>query len=45
MILHLKNSVAPTQVEAIEPTACLIVYDTTTNNLKCYDGSAWNNLF
>ena len=34
-----------TQVEAIEPTAGLIVYDTTTNNLKCYDGSAWNNLF
>ena len=34
-----------TQVEAIEPTAGLIVYDTSTNTLKCYDGSAWNNLF
>jgi len=34
-----------TQVEAIEATAGLIVYDTTTNNLKCYDGSNWNNLF
>jgi len=34
-----------TQVEAIEPTAGLIVYDTSTNTLKCYDGSSWNNLF
>jgi len=34
-----------TQVNAIEATAGLIVYDTTTNKLKCYDGSSWNNLF
>ena len=34
-----------TQVNAIEGTAGLIVYDTTTNKLKCYDGSSWNNLF
>lgn len=34
-----------TQVNAIEATAGLIVYDTTINNLKCYDGSSWNNLF
>lgn len=34
-----------TQVEAIEPTAGLIVYDTSTNKLQCYDGSSWNNLF
>jgi len=34
-----------TQVEAIEPTAGLIVYDTTTNKLQCYDGSTWNDLF
>jgi len=34
-----------TQVEAIEATAGLIVYDTTTNKLQCYDGSSWNNLF
>ena len=34
-----------TQVEAIEPTAGLVVYDTTTNKLQCYDGGSWNNLF
>ena len=34
-----------TQVEAIEPTAGLVIYDTTTNKLQCYDGSSWNNLF
>ena len=34
-----------TQVEAIEPTAGLIVYDTSTNKLQCYDGGSWNNLF
>jgi len=35
-----------TQINNIEGAAAgLIVYDTTTNNLKCYDGSAWNNLF
>jgi hypothetical protein len=34
-----------TQVNAIEGTAGLVVYDTTTNKLKCYDGSSWNNLF
>ena len=34
-----------TERNAIEATAGLIVYDTTTNNLQCYDGSSWNNLF
>jgi len=34
-----------TQRDAIEATAGLIIYDTTTNNLQCYDGSSWNNLF
>ena len=34
-----------TQVEAIEATAGLVIYDTSTNILKCYDGSSWNNLF
>jgi hypothetical protein len=34
-----------TQRDAIEPATGLIVYDTTTNNLQCYDGSSWNNLF
>lgn len=34
-----------TQVNNIEATAGLIVYDTSINNLKCYDGSSWNNLF
>ena len=34
-----------TQVNAIEPTAGLIVYDTSTNTLKCFNGSSWNNLF
>ncbi len=34
-----------TQVDAIEPTAGLVIYDTTTNKLQCYDGSSWNNLF
>ena len=34
-----------TQVEAIEATAGLVIYDTTTNKLQCYDGSSWNNLF
>lgn len=34
-----------TRVEAIEATAGLIVYDTTTNKLQCYNGTSWNNLF
>jgi hypothetical protein len=35
-----------TQVEAIEePASGLIIYDTSTNKLQCYDGSSWNNLF
>jgi hypothetical protein len=34
-----------TQVEAIEATAGLVIYDTSTNKLQCYDGSSWNNLF
>lgn len=34
-----------TQVNAIEATAGLIVYDTSTNKLQCYNGSSWNNLF
>lgn len=27
------------------PTAGFTYYNTTTNKLRCYDGSAWNNLF
>jgi hypothetical protein len=27
------------------PAAGLVVYDTTTNKLCCYDGSTWNDLF
>ena len=35
-----------TQVEAIEePVSALIIYNTSTNKLQCYDGSSWNNLF
>ena len=34
-----------TQRDAIEPATGLIVYDTSTNKLQCYDGSSWNNLF
>jgi len=30
-----------TERNAIEATAGLIVYDTTDNNLKCYDGRSW----
>jgi hypothetical protein len=35
-----------TQKNAIAtPAAGLVVYDTTTNKLCCYDGSTWNDLF
>jgi hypothetical protein len=35
-----------TQKNAISsPAAGLVVYDTTTNKLSCYDGSTWNDLF
>ena len=34
-----------TQRDAIEPATGLVIYDTTTNKLQCYDGSSWNNLF
>jgi len=35
-----------TQKNAIAtPAAGLVVYDTTTNKLQCYDGSSWNDLF
>ena len=34
-----------TQRDAMEATAGLIVYDTSTNKLQCYNGSSWNNLF
>ena len=27
------------------PAAGLVIYDTTTNKLQCYNGSTWNNLF
>jgi len=35
-----------TQKNAIaSPTAGLVVYDSTTNKLQCYNGSTWNDLF
>jgi hypothetical protein len=35
-----------TQKNAISsPAAGLVVYDSTTNKLCCYDGSTWNDLF
>jgi hypothetical protein len=35
-----------TQKNAISsPAAGLVVYDSTTNKLCCYDGSSWNDLF
>lgn len=34
-----------TQVDAIGATAGLIVYDTETNKLQCYNGDNWNDLF
>jgi hypothetical protein len=35
-----------TQKNAIaSPAAGLIVYDSTTNKLQCYNGSTWNDLF
>lgn len=35
-----------TQKNAIaSPAAGLVVYDTTTNKLCCYDGTIWNDLF
>jgi hypothetical protein len=35
-----------TQKNAIAtPAAGLVVYDTTTNKLCCYNGSTWNDLF
>jgi hypothetical protein len=35
-----------TQKNAIvSPAAGLVLYDTTTNKLQCYNGSTWNDLF
>jgi hypothetical protein len=35
-----------TQKNAIaSPAAGLVVYDSTTNKLQCYNGSTWNDLF
>jgi hypothetical protein len=35
-----------TQKNAIaSPAAGLVLYDSTTNKLQCYNGSAWNDLF
>jgi hypothetical protein len=35
-----------TQKNAIaSPAAGLVVYDSTTNKLCCYNGSTWNDLF
>ena len=34
-----------TQRDAMEPATGLVIYDSTTNKLQCYDGSSWNNLF
>jgi hypothetical protein len=29
----------------VTPASGLIVYDTTTNKLCCYNGTIWNDLF
>jgi hypothetical protein len=35
-----------TQKNAIaSPAAGLVLYDSTTNKLQCYNGSTWNDLF
>jgi len=34
-----------TQKNAITAVAGLVVYDSTTNKLCCYNGSTWNDLF
>jgi hypothetical protein len=35
-----------TQINAIaSPAAGLVLYDSTTNKLQCYNGSTWNDLF
>ena len=34
-----------TQKNAITAIAGLVVYDSTTNKLQCYNGSTWNDLF
>jgi len=34
-----------TQKNAISAIAGLVVYDSTTNKLQCYNGSTWNDLF
>ena len=34
-----------TQKNAISAVAGLVVYDSTTNKLQCYNGSTWNDLF
>jgi hypothetical protein len=34
-----------TQKNAITAVAGLVVYDSTTNKLQCYNGSTWNDLF
>lgn len=33
------------QISGLSPNAGDVVYNTTTNKLQCYDGSAWQNLF
>lgn len=34
-----------TQRDAVSAVAGLVVYNTTTNKLQCYDGTIWNDLF
>jgi hypothetical protein len=35
-----------TQKNAIaSPATGLVLYDSTTNKLQCYNGSTWNDLF
>jgi hypothetical protein len=34
-----------TQKNAITAVAGLVLYDSTTNKLQCYNGSTWNDLF
>jgi hypothetical protein len=42
----LPSRMTTTQKNAIAtPAAGLVVYDSTTNKLCCYNGSIWNDLF
>ena len=34
-----------TQRNALTATAGMMIYNSTTNKLQCYNGSSWNDLF